>query len=473
MDIVSILSIILICVVYRVFFRNRYQEWFIFIFSILGLFYFQPVSTIRHFDFWIPSISLLIGTISWFLVSKQSLQKKSNRLAIFSLIILFMLLAFTRFIPGLNLGRLVSIPSFSNILIFVMISLISAAGINAYADKKIFISTITIVLLAIFVVLKNEYFSFQASRILRALNDQSIALSFSGEIIWIGYSYFAFRLLHVIFDVRKRGKMEIGLSDFIGYLFFFPALLAGPIMRVEDYQKQFRTEIEPNDEQLIVLAFNRIIKGLFQKFILADLLALISMNAILVTKISSIVWMWFVVLMFAFRIYFDFSGYTHIAIGIAEIIGISLPENFNQPLRSPNLTIFWNRWHITLTQWFRTYYFNPVTRSLRGKFKNINPKIILAFMQISTMLLIGLWHGISWNFVAWGLWIGIGLYIQNQFTNWFMRKNPQGNLFRQLGKGSYIISVITTFTYISLGWVWFAMPDIETSLYVFRTLIGL
>ncbi len=121
---------------------------------------------------------------------------------------------------------------------------------------------------------------------------------------------------------------------------------------------------------------------------------------------------------YAFQLFFDFSGYTDIAIGTARLMGIKLPENFNHPYLKPNLTQFWSNWHMTLTQWFRAYFFNPVTRALRSASKPVSIPVIIFITQLGTMLLIGLWHGVSFNFILFGLWHGIGLFIHNRWSDW-------------------------------------------------------
>jgi D-alanyl-lipoteichoic acid acyltransferase DltB (MBOAT superfamily) len=213
----------------------------------------------------------------------------------------------------------------------------------------------------------------------------------------------------------------------------------------------------------------RIFRGLFLKFILADSLAIISLNSYSANTITQSGALWINLYAYAFRIFFDFSGYTDIAIGIARIAGINLPENFKRPYLSRNITLFWNNWHITLTQWFRTYFFNPMTRFFRSNYKNLPPPLLIFFTQISTMILIGLWHGISWNFVIWGFWNGLGLFIHNR---WSEKIKPKLTFLKSkpLSLPYTIISVIFTFNFIALGWVWFALPNLNDSLIVFTNL---
>lgn len=473
MELSTLLIILAVCLVYRAVCERKYLDWFIFVASFLCLFYYQPVSSIRNLDFWIPSISLGIGIAAWLIIADRTLiDTKNTTITYLSILAVFLLFGIVRFFPQTKIMQYISIPGQADILIFLFscVTLIFLLK-NPDRREKSLLPFVSLLLL-IFMFVKNDYLSFKLSELLRKLNNQTLSLADSAEIVWVGFSYFAFRLIHVLIDSKKRGRVNVDLHVFLGYLFFFPALLAGPIMRIEDYNKELR-EDERTIKVDLTQAFYRIVVGIFQKFILADLLAIISISGNLAGKVSSAGWMWFLVFMYAFRIYFDFSGYTHIAIGIALLLGIKLPENFNKPLRSPTLTLFWNNWHITLTQWFRAYYFNPVTRLIRRQFKNLNPNLIMAFMQISTMVLIGLWHGISWNFTFWGLWIGVGLFIQNLFTGVFTRSSQEGSPIWQMNQIGLLSSIALTFVYISLGWVWFAMPDLSTSLQIFRTLFGM
>jgi D-alanyl-lipoteichoic acid acyltransferase DltB (MBOAT superfamily) len=183
--------------------------------------------------------------------------------------------------------------------------------------------------------------------------------------------------------------------------------------------------------------------------------------------------MWIVLYAYAFQIYFDFSGYTDIALGIARLLGINLPENFASPYLKPNLTQFWNNWHMTLTQWFRAYFFNPVTRWLRAWEKPLPAPAMIALTQIATMLLIGFWHGVTWNFALWGLWHGVGLFIHNRWGDMTKARAAEWAVtpFRKniLNLGG----IIVTFHFVALGWVFFALSSTPASMQVFVKLFGL
>jgi alginate O-acetyltransferase complex protein AlgI len=151
-------------------------------------------------------------------------------------------------------------------------------------------------------------------------------------------------------------------------------------------------------------------------------------------------------------------------------MGVRLPENFSSPYFKSNLTLFWNSWHITLTQWFRAYFFNPMTRWMRTK--NISIPLIIFATQVCTMSLIGLWHGVSWNFLLWGIWHGLGLFIQNRWSEFVRIKMttplpPRRQLLLNAG------GVFLTFNFVSLGWLFFTLPSPQVSLIAMSKLFGM
>jgi alginate O-acetyltransferase complex protein AlgI len=290
------------------------------------------------------------------------------------------------------------------------------------------------------------------------LSGQSAALASPLDIRWLGFSYIAFRLIHTIRD-RQSGKLPaVNLQEYVNYVIFFPAVTAGPIDRLERFVTDLRTPSDMDASQFLD-GGQRLAFGLFKKFVLADALALIALNAVNATQVTSGGWTWVLLYAFSFQIFLDFSGYTDIAIGLGCWLGINLPENFNHPYLKPNLTQFWNNWHMTLTQWFRAYYFNPLTRAMRGSKKPLPAWFILLFTQVTTMVLIGMWHGITWSFIVWGLWQGIGLFVQNRYSEWARPRTASISSKPGWGKVLAGLNIFLTFNYLALGWVWFTVPD--------------
>ena len=472
MNLNQILFFISISLLYRLFLKKRWLEWFILLISIVTIFWLQPISTIRTLDFWFPTLSISFGMVSWIIVSKkEELNSRENIITFVSVISFLLIIGISRFVPIRGIYKFVSVPNFIHILQFLIILSFVIFTIRLFHGKEFILWGMVGILVFIFIILKNDPLSYKLSTYFRQINEQSINLASSDEIAWVGYSYIGFRIMHALIESKKRMGLDVSLRSYLGFLFYFPAFLAGPIDRIDHFQEELLSDKKPLTEDLLN-AGELIAIGLFQKFILADSLAIISINETLSATITSKYWMWVVVIVYAFRIYFDFNGYTNIALGVSRIMGIQLPENFNKPLLSPTLTIFWNSWHITLTQWFRAYYFNPMTRFLRTKFRSLNSQFIMGFMQTTTMVLIGLWHGVSYNFIAWGVWNGIGLFLQNKITGFITRKTGSGKLLWQISTIYKTFSIILTFLYISLGWVWFALPTLDASMRVFSILFG-
>ncbi len=263
------------------------------------------------------------------------------------------------------------------------------------------------VLIGLLIVLKLPPLATAASVGLRTLMEQGTTRAAAIDLRWLGFSYVAFRLIHTLRD-RQNGRLPaVNFREYLTYALFYPAFTAGPIDRVERFIKDLRKPLGWDAGEL-GLAGQRLALGLLKKFVIADGLALFALNASNAAQTTSAGWTWLLVYAYALQIYFDFSGYTDLAIGLGRLVGVALPENFNAPYLKPNLTQFWNNWHMTLTLWFRGYYFNPLTRALRSASRPISPLVVLFITQLTTMVLIGLWHGITWNFVLWGAWHGIG-----------------------------------------------------------------
>jgi D-alanyl-lipoteichoic acid acyltransferase DltB (MBOAT superfamily) len=307
--------------------------------------------------------------------------------------------------------------------------------------------------------------------LLRSVGGQPRELASALDLRWLGFSYIAFRLIHTMRD-RQSGRFPaLTLQEYFIYVLFFPALSAGPIDRSERFLRDLRLPFTPGAETLGNSA-KRLVLGLFKKFVLADLLAIIALSAVNAGQIQSTGWAWIMVFAFSFQILFDFSGYTDLAIGMGTLMGITLPENFNAPYRKPNLTQFWNNWHMTLTQWLRAYVFNPLTRALRSGARPMPGTLVIFITQIVTMSLIGLWHGITFNFLLWGLWHGLGMFIQNRFSDLTRSLSARVQTRPALNRWVTVFSTLLTFIYVSLGWVWFALPSTKLSLQMIRLLFG-
>lgn len=291
------------------------------------------------------------------------------------------------------------------------------------------------------------------------------------SLSWFGFSYIAFRLIHVLIDYQHGRLPSLSLRDFALYVIFFPTLSAGPIDRVQRFVPDALTEraFEP---RYLVTGGGRIAWGLFRKFVIADSLTYFALGPSILRAANTPrpLDLWLMLYMYAFYIFFDFAGYTDIAIGIGNLLGLTLPENFRSPYTRSNIAAFWNAWHITLSTWYRDYAFTPLSRMLlRAEWR----PVVAAFVaQVGTMILIGLWHGVSWNFAAWGAWHGVGLYVHRRVLTriqWPSALQQQPWFSRALTFGG----VLLTFHFVALGWVFFALPDLSSSLRVFAGLFGI
>jgi len=263
----------------------------------------------------------------------------------------------------------------------------------------------------------------------------------------------------------------VPLADFANYVIFFPAFVAGPIDRLERFVQQLNVPTVLNQEDCVA-AGSRLFAGLFKKFVIADALAWFALSDGIASDVHSKGWLWILVYAYSLRIFFDFSGYTDIAIGLGMLLGIRLPENFASPYFKPNLTQFWNSWHMTLTQWFRSYFFNPITRSLRSADRPLPLPIIIFITQVATMVLIGLWHGVTLGFFLWGLWHGVGLFVQNRWSEWIKVHAPGWG--RSVGGEAFLkySGIFLTFHYVTLGWLFFALPDSAMAWSILLKLLG-
>jgi D-alanyl-lipoteichoic acid acyltransferase DltB (MBOAT superfamily) len=325
------------------------------------------------------------------------------------------------------------------------------------------------------VVLKTEALSTWFSRWWRSLTGQDTSLASPIDLAWLGFSFVAFRLIHTLRD-RQVGILPIlSLREYLTYVVFFASYTAGPIDRAERFSVDYRAvpEIRGLDPARLGQGGWRIALGFLKKFIIADTMAQgLSLTPANAAQADSIAFLWVLLYGYAVRLYLDFAGYTDIAIGIGILYGIRLPENFDRPYLKSNIAEFWQSWHITLSNWVRFYVFSPLSRWLLTRKWRPSSTVIVLFSQLATMVVIGLWHGITWNFFIWGLWHGFGLFVHKQWSD------RTRKWYRRLGQHPWrerawtVFSWFLTFNFVVLGWVWFALPSLQLSIEVFLGLFG-
>ena len=451
--------------------RGTWRIYLLLALSVLGVYWFQPVVPLRSFDFWLPSLSLVLVILTWFLTAQAGAWKSRQTILGLSIIVgLVTLIDLTRYIfpdpfitttPPPRLILVIVFFGFTAFAVSVLTTLSRCIGLTP--------SLAIILLIAILLILKSPILSLQTSILFRTIANRPTDGASALDLRWLGFSYIAFRLIHVLRDKQIGRLPELTLPEFATYVVFFPSLSAGPIDRAERFAGDLRMEFKLTQDETL-LAGQRIVIGLFKKFVVADVLGILALNDTLATQVRTSGWMWIVLYAYAFQIYFDFSGYTDIAIGIARLAGIKLPENFAAPYTKPNLTQFWNNWHMTLTQWFRSYFFHPFNRWIRG-YKNIPAWLMLFIGQFATMLLIGLWHGITLNFILWGAWHGLGLFLQNRWSDFAKTRITLSN--PRLGYALQAGGTLLTFHFVALGWVFFALSEPVLSWQVILKLFNL
>lgn len=261
----------------------------------------------------------------------------------------------------------------------------------------------------------------------------------------IGVSFNTFQSLSYIIDVyRGTVKYEKSFYNYLAYTTLFPQIIAGPIVRYENVDEELENKKISIDN--FTVGIKRFIIGLGKKVLIANNIGAL-WNLIETGTYGNLTFVlaWFGIIAFALQIYFDFSGYSDMAIGLAKIFGMDFNENFNLPYISKSITEFWRRWHITLSSWFRDYIYIPLGGNRVSKLKWIR-NIIIVWM------LTGLWHGAEWNFVIWGLYFGVLLIIEKVFLLKWLQKIPK------------VISRIYTLFIVMISFIIFNGEGISTIL---------
>lgn len=224
-------------------------------------------------------------------------------------------------------------------------------------------------------------------------------------VLPIGISFYTFQAMSYVLDVYRR-EVEIQKNYFsiLLYISFFPQLIAGPIVRYADIQKQIDSRHASSQD--IAEGFRRFIVGLGKKVLISNVVAQ-AVDSIFATNIVNVnaLAAWIAALSYMLQIYYDFSGYSDMAIGMGKIFGFHFKENFNYPYTAYTIKDFWRRWHISLSTWFREYLYFPLGGNRKGKMRTSINKFIVFFAT-------GLWHGANWTFVLWGLWHGMFLFVE-------------------------------------------------------------
>ena len=288
------------------------------------------------------------------------------------------------------------------------------------------------------------------SKSLPWLNSPSQSVAGSDLTRWfvpLGLSFTSFRLIGVLLDSSAL-KIPVSLSRLALLSLFFPTFPSGPITTLQSLKELGKESIRSSE---LLPAGERILSGIARKVLLADSLKEFVIEPWLAQGVGQLEPYQCLVLpvVFGMHIYWDFAGYSDMAIGIARLLGYRVPENFNRPYMSRNLVEFWRRWHITLSEWIRIRLMMKISGRRAGMAK-------LSFATIISMALCGLWHGFGFGYLLWGIWHGVGLVAVHLFGE---AKKRSGTLQHVAGRAvGALSSTILTFVYVTTGWVWFFLP---------------
>ena len=286
-----------------------------------------------------------------------------------------------------------------------------------------------------------KYIGFIVSNLLPVFNHFGVKMEVPQVALPIGISFYVFQIISYMVDVR-RGTVEVQRNPFkfMLYVSLFPQLIAGPIVRYATIAQDIANRKADFDN--IVAGFRRFTIGLAKKVLIADVMAG-AVDVIFAAKAETIpgFYCWLGAIMYTLQIYFDFSGYSDMAIGLGRVFNFRFLENFDHPYASCSVQEFWRRWHISLSSWFRDYLYIPLGGNRKGTVRTyVNLFVVF--------LLCGVWHGAAWNFVAWGIYHGMGLVVERAGFGKVVKRFPKvvGNLYLML--------------FVVIGWVLFRAPDL-------------
>ena len=328
-------------------------------------------------------------------------------------------------------------------IIEIVLAYFEARLIEKYKSKEIFIFSIFIhvLLLCIF-----KYTNFLITNINGIFNTN---ISLLNIVLPIGISFYTFQIISYLVDVYKeKVKAQKNFISLATYVSLFPQLIAGPIVRYETINDELDNRKQTFND--FSSGISRFIIGLSKKVLIANILGELC-NIFILSNEKTVLFYWIYGISYSLQIYFDFSAYSDMSIGLGRMFGFHFMENFDYPYISKSITEFWRRWHISLSSWFKDYVYIPLGGSREGTFKLIRNILIV-------WLLTGLWHGSEWTFVIWGMFIGILLVIEKLLLNKYIEKLPS------------IVRRIYTLFIIMISFIIFSGSNINES---FNNIVGL
>ena len=270
----------------------------------------------------------------------------------------------------------------------------------------------------------------------------------------LAISFFTFQQIAYLVDSYRQETKEYDFLNYALFVTFFPQLIAGPIVHHKEMMPQFaKTRNKVKNYRNIAMGLFIFSIGLFKKVVIADTFAVWATQGFDVSTTLNLFEAWATSLSYTFQLYFDFSGYTDMAIGLALLFNIRLPVNFNSPYKATNIQDFWRRWHITLSRFLRDYVYIPLGGNKKGSFRTYNN-------LMATFVIGGLWHGAGWTFIFWGFLHGLALIIQR--------------LWEKLGFKLWTwLAWFITFNFVNIAWVFFRAKEWGDAVKVLRSMFSL
>lgn len=300
-----------------------------------------------------------------------------------------------------------------------------------------------------------KYTNFFAESFSRLFGNDYVAIKL---ILPLGISFYSFSAISYIVDV-SRNKSEVkNLSKVALYLAFFPKITSGPIQRSNDFFEQIENRREIGWDTFSV-GIQIFVFGLFKKIVLADRLS-VFVNQVYDTPMAfGSLTVFLAVVAYSLQIYFDFSGYSDMAIGVAKILGINLPRNFNLPYLSHNVTELWKRWHMTLSTWLQEYLYISLGGNRKGRIRTYINLIL-------TMLIGGIWHGANWTYILWGLFHGIALAVHKLWMSCTHSDKKMHSVILD------VVSIVVTFLFTTFCWIFFRATSISQALLIIKRIFS-
>lgn len=326
-------------------------------------------------------------------------------------------------------------------------------GLDGRARSAALWAAIAANLLALGVFKYADFAGSNLEAVLHALHAPRVGMKRGHIALPLGISFFTFHALSYLVDVyRRRFPANASLRQIALYIAFFPQLIAGPIVRYRTIAR--RLAFRRHSWGRASAGLRLLVIGLAMKVLVADPMAPVADAVFDHAARPDLITAWVGAAAYALQIYFDFAGYSLMAIGMGVVFGFSLPRNFDLPYRSRSITEFWRRWHITLSAWFRDYLYIPLGGNRLGQWKTYRN-------LLAVFLLCGLWHGASWTFVLWGLWHGLFLVLERAGLGPALKRLPAP------------LAWVYALVVVVFGWVLFRAPSLDAAARLWRGMLGL